>query len=89
MEWGEEAGSAYPVDIQIAAFDRQGLLRDVSSILANEKINVIAVNTLSDKKKHIANMTLTLEIDDLHRLSKLLTKINSLPNVLEVKRKHR
>ncbi len=89
VEWGEEAGSAYPVDIQIAAFDRQGLLRDVSSILANEKINVIAVNTLSDKKKHIANMTLTLEIDDLHRLSKLLTKINSLPNVLEVRRKRR
>ncbi len=90
VAWGEEgSGQAYPVDIQIKAFDRQGLLRDVSSILANEKINVVAVNTLSDKKRHTASMTLTLEIEDLDRLGKLLEKIGALPNVLEVRRKRR
>ncbi len=89
VAWGDESDRAYPVDIEVKAFDRQGLLRDVSAILANEKINVIAVNTLSDKRDHTARMTLTLEIDDLDRLSKLLIKINSLPNVLEVQRRRR
>ncbi len=89
VDWGKASERAYPVDVQITAFDRQGLLRDVSAILANEKINVIAVNTLSDKREHTATMTLTLEIDELDRLSKLLIKINSLPNVLNVQRKRR
>lgn len=89
VDWGKGSSRVYPVEIQVKAFDRQGLLRDVSAILANEKINVIAVNTLSDKKEHTANMILTLEVDDLDKLSKLLIKINSLPNVLEVRRKRR
>ena len=78
---------AYPVDIQIRAFDRQGLLRDVTVLLSNEKVNLIAVNTLSDKKSHTANMLLTVEIDDLSSLSKVLYKISNLPNVLDVRRK--
>ncbi len=89
VAWGEDAGQAYPVEIQIKAFDRQGLLRDVSGVLTNMSVNVIAVNTLSDKKQHMAKMTLTVEISDLTILSKLLSKINGLPNVVEVKRKKR
>jgi len=88
VAWGEEvAEQVYPVDIQIKAFDRQGLLRDVASTLSSDKVNIIAVNTITDKKRHIANMTLTLEINDLDELSRLLQKIDALPNVLDVKRK--
>jgi len=89
VEWAsnEAEPQAYPVDVQIKAFDRQGLLGDVASLLSTEKVNIIAVNTLSDKKSYTANMVLTLEIEDLGRLSKILHKINSLPNVLNVKRK--
>jgi GTP pyrophosphokinase len=77
------------VDIQIRAFDRHGLLRDVAAVLSNERVNIIAVNTLSDKDQHVANMTLTLEINDLDTLSKILSKINKLQNVIEVRRKRR
>ena len=83
----DSESQAYPVDVQIKAFDRQGLLSDVAALLSSEKVNVIAVNTLSDKKSYTANMVLTLEVDDLGRLSKILHKINELPNVLNVKRK--
>ena len=89
VEWGWDEGSVYPVDVQIAAFDRHGLLRDVAAVLANERVNIIAVNTLSNKKRHTADMMLTMEVNDLSRLSKVLSKINSLPNVLEVRRKRR
>ena len=66
-----------------------GLLRDITSVLANEKINVIAVQTLSDKTEHVANMTLTLEISDIDELSKMLQKLSQLPNIIEVKRERR
>lgn len=89
VEWASNKAEpqAYPVDVQINAFDRQGLLSDVATLLSSEKVNIIAVNTLSDKKSYTANMVLTLEVEDLGRLSKILHKINSLPNVLNVKRK--
>ncbi len=88
VAWGKEVEEqAYPVDVHIRAFDRQGLLRDITFLLSNEKVNIIGVNTISDRKHHTANMELTLEISDLGSLSKILYKISSLPNVLEVKRK--
>ncbi len=86
VEWGRKAAATYPVDIQIIAYDRHGLLRDITALLSNEKINVIAVNTRSDKREHIARMTLTLEISDLGTLSRVLSRINQLPNVTEVRR---
>ncbi len=88
VEWSNKGTEqVYPVDVQIKAFDRQGLLRDVAALLSNEKVNIIAVNTLSERKSHTVNMLLTLEINDLSSLSKILFKISSLPNVLEVRRK--
>jgi GTP pyrophosphokinase len=87
VEWGPKVATTYPVDVQITAYDRHGLLRDITSVLANEKINVIAVNTLSDKAEHVARMTITLEIPNLGVLSRVLARINQLPNVTEVRRK--
>lgn len=85
VEWGGST-LTYPVDIHILAYDRHGLLRDITSLLANDKINVIAVQTLSDKSEHVADMTLTLEISDIDELNKILQKLSQLPNVIEVKR---
>ena len=86
VEWGEDAAETYPVDVRITAIDRQGLLRDITAVLANDKINLLAANTHSDHKQHQAQMDLTLEIANFTELSKVLVRINQLPNVLEVKR---
>lgn len=86
VSWGEEAGDTYPVDILISAYDRQGLLRDITNILANDKINLIAANTLSDNKGHQARMKLTIEIADLQKLSQVLARLSQLPNVIDVRR---
>lgn len=89
VDWGKATHITYPVDIHINAFDRQGLLRDITAVLANEEINVIAVNTLSDKKNHTARMTITVEIPDLEALSRVLAKVGQLPHVHEVWRQGR
>jgi len=88
VEWGSGA-QTYPVDIYITAYDRQGLLRDITLLLANERINVIAVQTRSDPLEHVAYMTLTLEIPDINALSRTLQKLIQLPNVIEAQRVRR
>jgi GTP pyrophosphokinase len=74
------------VDIVIRAYDRSGLLRDVSQVLLNEHINVLAVNTLSSREDNTAAMRLTIEIPGLDALARLLGRIGQLPNVIEARR---
>jgi GTP pyrophosphokinase len=87
VEWGEMPAQVYTVDVHILAYDRAGLLRDVTSLLANEKINVNGVNTYTDRKDMIARMDLRLEVADLNQLSRVLSRIGQLSNVVEVYRK--
>ncbi|MEH6449898.1 MAG: GTP diphosphokinase [Oleispira sp.] len=86
VSWGGKVSQMYPVDIDISAYDRTGLLRDVSLVLADSGVNVVAVNTRSDQKDHLANMQITVEIDSLSKLGRVLNKLNQLPNVLTVRR---
>lgn len=86
VDWGDAGETTYPVDIYIEAFDRSGLLRDVMLILAAEDLNIVAANTLSDKRDNIARLTLTVEISRLEMLGKIMDKINQIPNVMEVHR---
>ncbi len=83
VTWGEPQ-LTFPVEIQIKAYDRQGLMGDISSLLTNENIN------LSDIKLNVvhnlAHMVLKLEISDIAQLSRVLTKIENLPNVMEAHR---
>ncbi len=86
VSWSSIEDKFYPVEVFIRAYDRQGLLRDVSNTLANEHVNVIAVNTHSDRSDNTATMTITVEIKSLGALGQLLGRINQLPNVIEVRR---
>lgn len=87
VDWSGRAGNTYPVDIHIEAFDRAGLLRDVTSVVANENLNVIAANTVTNRKTHRAHILLRLEIPGIEILSRVLAKISQLPNVLEAQRR--
>jgi len=87
VNWGEERGQTYPVEVEILAHERTGLLRDITGLLANEKINVLAVNTQTDRKEHVARMTFTVEIPDVTALSRVLALIDQIPNVMDVRRR--
>jgi len=86
VSWGGKVSQMYPVDIDISAYDRTGLLRDVSIVLADSGVNVVAVSTRSEQKDHLAHMKITVEIDSLSKLGRVLNKLNQLPNVLTVRR---
>lgn len=84
VSWGEEVDNLYPVNIQVEAYDRTGLLNDITALLANEKVNLLSMNTLSTKESHTAVIRFTIEVGELGVLSKLLHRIDQLPNVLNV-----
>ncbi|GBE07371.1 GTP pyrophosphokinase [bacterium BMS3Abin11] len=86
VNWGGPEQDIYTVDIQIVAYDRKGLLHDITALLSNEKTNVTAVSTKSNSRTNEATMKLTIEVENLSRLSQLLSRINELPNVYEARR---
>ncbi len=88
VDWGpEQTAGHYSVDIELVAFDRQGLLRDVTTVLANEKLNITAVNTTTRRATHTTHMVITVEVPDLGVLSRVLARLGQLPNVTEARRR--
>jgi len=86
VDWGRAQPKTWPVDILIRAFDRTGLIRDISQILLNEKINVLGLNTQTSSSDGTATMALTLEVPSLDALGRLLSRIAQLPNIIEARR---
>ncbi len=88
-EWGDQAfqdkQAVYKVDIAVQAGDRQGLLRDISDVLSREKLNVIAVNTLS--KKGTAHMRFTMEVGGVTQVQRAITLIREVPGVIDAQRR--
>lgn len=78
--------STYPVDLIVDAYDRPGLLKDISTILANANINVTYSSTRTSAEDSTATMYLTVEIHGLDELVVVLKSINQLPNVIQVMR---
>jgi GTP pyrophosphokinase len=88
VRWGDHKGpdaSVYPVDVAVEAFDRQGLLRDISEVFAKEKMNVIGVQTQS--VKGTAWMTFTVEIGDAISLNKVLGSVRGVKGVRAARRR--
>ena len=88
VDWGQSASAqalVYPVDVNIEALDRQGLLRDISEVFAKEKMNVIGVQTQS--VKDLAWMTFTVEVGDSRRLQKVLGLVKVVRGVRTAKRR--
>ena len=86
VEWGDTDVQNYPVNILIHANDRHGLLSDITRTLSDDKINVVAINTMSNKKDQTARMAVTIEIRDLQQLTRIMDKLFQLRNVIDVTR---
>jgi GTP pyrophosphokinase len=83
-EWVLDANAAVEVDIRLKAFDRQGLLRDISDVIAKDRLDVLRVNT--ESRGEFANMQITVRIKELQQLARLLQRLQHVQNVIEVSR---
>jgi len=86
VEWSDQSNQIFEVVLVIQAIDRTGMLRDISNVLSDMKVNVLGVQTLSNKDTQVADMKIIMEIQDLDQLHKVSDKILQLRNVLNVYR---
>jgi GTP pyrophosphokinase len=86
VQWGDAADAIYPANLLLYAYDRQGLLRDISAVLADENVAVDSVQTKSDKKRMQAVMELSIAVPGLPTLSRVISRLEQLPNVTSVQR---
>ena len=85
VQWGEKTSASYPVDIEVSAYHRSGLLHDLTEVLKSNKIDLLLVNMETDDE-HIASIKLKLSITGLQKLSRILNQLSSVHNVLAVNR---
>ena len=86
VDWGKATDASYPAELVVQAFDRQGLLKDISTVLADEKVSVESVQTNTDRQTLKADMRLSIAVPGLPTLSRIISRIEQLPNVTSVRR---
>jgi len=83
VSWGK-VERTYPIPIRVKAYDRQGLMGDISTLLDGEGVNIGTVSV--NFNKSLAELNLVVEVKNLDQLSRILTRIENLPNVMEAQR---
>lgn len=86
VSWDSKQLGNYYAQLQIKAYGREEHLREMTSILANIKIDLINLNSTFNKKTNIMYVTMTIQIANLDQLNQLTNHLNHLPNILEIKR---
>ena len=84
-EWGVASGATFPVEVEVEALDRTGLLRDISEVFTRERANVTATNTLT--RDMLARMRFALEIADLGQLNRVLGMVRDVKGVMRAERR--
>lgn len=84
--WGENYSGGYSLTLRVIANDRSGLLRDITTVLANDKVNVLGMNTRSDVKEQTATMDIEVEVYNIGTVSRILSKIGQLPGIINAHR---
>ncbi|MGJ3237798.1 MAG: RelA/SpoT family protein [Anaerolineae bacterium] len=85
VSWGSSNDEyTYMVPVEIIAQDREGLLRDLTTLIAEERINIAHVEVHT--RQQIATLNVSLEISNNRQLARILNKIENIPNVYEARR---
>ena len=87
VDWFNQNLKTYPMSILVEAFDRKGLLTDISGIFTSEKVNVIEMTTRTDPKDQSVTMIVTAELPNIESMSQVVNRIMQIPNVHDVRRK--
>jgi len=88
VDWGRPSPErTFPVAVSIHAFDRRGLARDISGVLADEHINIASMQVATDSAENTATVELTVTVHGLDELSRVLSRFAGLPNVISARRR--
>jgi GTP pyrophosphokinase len=86
VEWGGARSQSYEVDLLVRGYDRKWLHKDVTNVIASANVHLLAVNTRIDPASGLATMNFAVRVADFEQLSMLLSRLASVPNVIEARR---
>jgi GTP pyrophosphokinase len=86
VEWSLDSDSLLPVQIRVEALDRRGLLRDVTDVMALEKLSIDGVNSDTDPDDRVATIVMRTAVRDIDQLARVLQRLTGVPNVLRAQR---
>lgn len=86
VNWGQVPGQRLPFEVRISAYNRAGLLHDVSAVFASERVDVLSSTATTDRETSTAVIEATLELDSLEMLGRIMDRISQIPNVIDVRR---
>jgi GTP pyrophosphokinase len=85
VEWESQATQTYPIAIRVEAYDRTGLLSDITQVVAENKVNILAAS-VAVNPDHTAVVTATLQVHSVSQLARVMSRIETLKDVLSVQR---
>jgi len=85
VSWGG-GKKTYPVRASIRAYDRTRLLQDIVEVIGSEDVSMSRANITTHKEKNLATFTIVLELTDISQLSRVLSRLEQVPSVLEARR---
>ena len=88
VEWSSAAGAGLVVEISLNALDRRGLVRDITDVLALERLSIEAMTTTTDREAGTAHVRVTVSVTDLEQLARVLRRLGGVPNVTHARRVH-
>ncbi len=86
VSWREDAAALFPVRLVVDAYDRRGLVRDLSEVVAAQGFGIDALQTTTDRSEGTARTTISLQVPDLARLAGVLRALARVPNVIAANR---
>jgi GTP pyrophosphokinase len=85
VEWESAPAQTYPIAIRVEAYDRTGLLSDITQVMAENKVNILAAN-VGVSPDHTAEVVMTLQVASVAQLAKVMSRVEQLKDVLSVQR---
>jgi GTP pyrophosphokinase len=86
VAWSQANGRNPAVELSVSAYDRNGLVRDITDVLAYERLGIEAMTTTTDRGAGTAHVLVTVAIDDLEQLTRVLKRLAAVPNVIHARR---
>jgi GTP pyrophosphokinase len=88
VDWNSGDGADLTVEIAVTAYDRRGLVRDLTDVLAVERLSIEAMSTVTDHAAGTAHVRLTFPVSNLEQLARVLHRLGAVPNVIQARRAH-
>lgn len=86
VSWAVQEQTSFQTDLDLYCHDRVGILKDITTVLSNEKVSLLGVNSLSNKNQNTAQIKITIEVKDANALTKTIVKLRQIKDVSDIVR---